>query len=104
MASFRESTVDYADFTFERQKVVCYGLQNNIGGTTTILNFPSLRLAREFRAAFLDDRSYRIIQNKAQLICLTDYATVMRNSDEDTRVRTLTFHRDYMMGTLAHAM
>ena len=46
MASFRESTVDYADFTFERQKVVCYGLQNNIGGTTTILNFPSLRLAR----------------------------------------------------------
>lgn len=104
MRSFSESTMEFADFTFEMQKVVCYGLRNNAGGTTTILNFPSVTLADEFRACYLDRASFKIIQNDAQLICLADYDTVMDRSDGDPRVRCLKYSRDFMMGTLAHAM
>ncbi|MEW9919111.1 hypothetical protein AB2B41_05830 [Marimonas sp. MJW-29] len=96
--------MEFADFTFEKQKVVCYGLLNNAGGTTTILNFSSAELADEFRATFLEDRDFRIIRNDAQLICLADYDTVMRRSDGDPRVRCLKYSRDFMMGTLAHAI
>lgn len=102
MQSYRESTMEFAAFTFERQKVVCYGLQNNAGGTTTVLNFPSLRLASDFHKAFLNRRDFQIIQNDAQLVCLADYDRVMRNSDHDPRVHYLNYSRDFMMGTLAH--
>jgi hypothetical protein len=94
--------MEFADFTFERKKVACYGLQNNAGGTTTILNFPSVRLASDFRKAFLEGRKFRIIQNDAQLICFADYDTVVKNSDDDPRVCHLSYSRDFMMGTLAH--
>lgn len=104
MDSFQESTMEFADFIFERQKVVCYGLRNTAGGTTTILNFPSAALADSFRSAFLDNRNFRIVQNEAQLVCLADYDTVMRKSDDDPRVRYLHYSRDFMMGTLAHIM
>lgn len=104
MPSYRESTMEFADFTFERQKVVCYGLQNNAGGTTTILNFPSVDLANEFCEEFLDKRELRIIQNDAQLICLAEYDEVMRKADGDPRVRYLNYNRDFLMGTLAHVV
>ncbi|MGA9254688.1 MAG: hypothetical protein WBV78_06040 [Roseobacter sp.] len=102
MQSFDESKIEYADFAFERGKVVCYGLLNNAGGTTTVLNFPSVKLAEKFRVAFLRDRNFQIMQNAAQVICLADYDTVMRKSDKDPRVRYLNYNRDFMMGTLTH--
>ena len=102
MQSYRESQVEFADFIFDRQKVVCYGLQNTAGGTATLLNFPTPRLAAAFRRAYLGARSFQIIENEAQLICLADYDTVMRKSDDDPRVRALRYNRDFMMGTLAH--
>ena len=52
MAEFVESALEFANFTFERKKVVCYGLQNAAGGTTTILNFPSEGLADAFHERF----------------------------------------------------
>lgn len=104
MQGYEESQMEFADFIFDRQKVVCYGLCNNAGGATTILNFPSVRMADAFREAYLRQRNFRIVQNEAQLICLTDYDTVMRRSEDDPRVRCLTYGRDYMMGTLAHVM
>ena len=103
MKSFDESRIEYADFAFERKKVVCYGLLNTAGGATTVLNFPSANLADEFRDAFLRDRNFQILQNDAQVICLADYDTVMRKSDQDPRVRYLKYNRDFMMGTLSHA-
>lgn len=102
MQDFDESRIEFADFFFERRKVVCYGLHNTAGGATTILNFPTCQLADQFSAAFLQERNFQIVQNDAQLICLADYETVMRRSDEDPRVRYLTCNRDFMMGTLAH--
>ena len=102
--SFEESRVEYADFSFQRSKVICYGLLNTAGGATTILNFATDSLADEFSDAFLSDRSFQIVRNGAQLICLTDYDTVMRRSDQDPRVRHLCYSRDFMMGTLAHAV
>lgn len=102
MQDFRESTMIFADFTFDRQKVVCYGLQNNAGGATTVLNFPSVTTADAFREAFLNQRNFQIVQNDAQLICLKDYDTVMRKSEDDPRVRWLNYNRDFMMGTLSH--
>ena len=102
MQSYLESIIEFADFTFERQKVVCYGLQNKAGGTTTILNFPSARLMQEFSQAFLSDRRFQIIQNGAQIICLAEYDRVMQKSDNDPRVHYLNYSRDFMMGTLAH--
>ncbi len=104
MKSFDESKIEYADFAFECKKVVCYGLLNNAGGKTTVLNFPSVKLADDFCDAFLRDRSFKILQNNAQLICLTDYDTVMRKPDQDPRVRSLNYNRDFMMGTLAHVI
>lgn len=101
---YGESTVEFADFTFDNQKAVCYVLQNNAGGTTTIINFASERLADRFRAAYLRDLNIRIIQNEAQLICFADYDTVMRGSQDDPRVQALHYNRDYMMGTLGHMM
>ena len=102
MNGFDESIMEYASFMFERQKVVCYGLQNAAGGTTTVLNFPCPRLADQFQAAFLADRNFEIVQNQAQLLCMADYDTVMRRSDHDPRVKYLTYNREFMMGTLAH--
>jgi hypothetical protein len=99
---YRESIVEFADFAFEREKVVCYGLQNNGGGTTTVFNFPSQQLAQSFREAFLCERNFKIVQNDAQLICFADYDRVMRKLDDDPRVRYLNYNRDFMMGTLAH--
>ena len=84
--------------------MVCYGLQNNAGGATTILNFTSSSMADAFRNAFLHKRSFEVLQNGAQLVCLTDYDTVMRKSDDDPRIRFLNYNRDFMMGTLAHLM
>ncbi len=100
--SFQESTVEFASFIFERQKVVCYGLLNNAGGTTTILNFPDDNLALSFQLSCLDKRNFQLMQNGAQLICFADYETVMRNSEDDARIRHLNYTRDFMMGTLAH--
>ena len=102
MGRFDESKIEYADFAFERSKVVCYGLLNNAGGATTVLNFSSVKLADKFHEAFLRDRNFPIVQNDAQVICLSDYDTVMRKSDKDPRVRYLNYNRDFMMGTLAH--
>lgn len=102
MSDFTEGQMEFADFLFERQKVVCYGLQNTAGGTTTILNFPSKRLADEFRRTFLDGRSFTLIQNEAQLLCFADYDAVMRRAEDDARVRYLHYNRDFMMGTLQH--
>lgn len=99
---YGESKMEFADFTFDRQKAVCYGLQNNAGGTTTIINFASQKLADRFRSAYLRDLEIRIIQNEAQLICFADYETVMRQSQDDPRVQSLHYNRDYMMGTLGH--
>ena len=104
MPDYTESEVEFADFTFERQKVVCYGLRNRAGGDTTVLNFCSRRAAQAFRSAFLQERSFDILQNDAQIICLTDYDTLMRRSNDDPRVRCLNYSRDFMMGTLAHVM
>ena len=104
MPNFDESKIEYADFTFERMKVICYGLLNTAGGTTTILNFPTSKLAEKFREAFLRDRKFQIVQNNAQLICLADYDTVMRRSDHDPRVQQLKYNRDFMMGTLSHVV
>lgn len=102
MTEFVESALEFANFTFESNKVICYGLKNKAGGTTTILNFPSDGVADAFDRAFLRGRNFDIIHNGAQIICLTDYDTVMRKSDHDPRVRTLHYSRDYMMGTIAH--
>lgn len=98
---FEESKIEFADFSFDRQKVACYGLNNNAGGATTVLNFPSVLLADEFKEAYLEDRSFMVAQNKAQIVCFADYETVMRRSDEDARVRLLQYNRDFMMGSLA---
>ena len=103
MTSFRESTIEFANFNFERQKVVCYGLKNHSGGATTVFNFPTLALASKFRQNFLQNRDFETIQNAAQIICLADYDRVMRRSDNDPRVRCLHYNREFMMGTLAHA-
>ncbi|EDM70313.1 hypothetical protein RAZWK3B_06472 [Roseobacter sp. AzwK-3b] len=102
MPQFDESALEFANFIFDRKKVVCYGLQNAAGGTTTILNFPTASLADAFRTAFLEGRNFRIVQNGAQIICLADYETVMRCSSDDPRVQPLRYSRDYMMGTLSH--
>ncbi|MEM6887448.1 MAG: hypothetical protein AAF636_04830 [Pseudomonadota bacterium] len=102
MYSFEESKIEFADFVFEQEKVVCYGLLNNAGGTTTVLNFPSATLADQFFVAFLRNRNFEIIQNDAQLICLAEYDAVMRKSDQDPRVRYLNYNREFMMGTLTH--
>ncbi len=102
MDTYSENTLEYADFMFERQKVVCYGMKNNAGGATTILNFPSRALAAEFADAFLHDRAFEIMANDAQIICMAEYDRVMRLSGDDPRVRFLNYCRDYMMGTLAH--
>ena len=85
MKDFEESLVEFADFSFDRQKVACYGLQNNAGGTTTVLNFPSVGLADEFREAFLCERTFQVLQNDAQVICFADYDTVMRRSNKTAR-------------------
>lgn len=102
MPNYTESKMEFADFLFERQKVVCYGMRNKAGGDTTVLNFPSEQLACDFRETFLHDRSFGVLQNEAQLICLTDYDTLMRWPGDDPRVHFLTYSRDFMMGTLAH--
>ena len=102
MQNFDESTIEYAAFAFERRKVVCYGFLNNAGGMTTVLNFPSSGLGDRFRGEFLRERSLQIVQNDAQVICLTDYDHVMRKSDADPRIHHLNYNRDFMMGTLAH--
>jgi len=102
MTRFNESLMEYASFLFERQKVVCYCLQNSAGGTTTVLNFSGSELARQFQANFLADRNFEVLHNHAQLLCMADYDTVMRKSDHDPRVKHLTYNRDFMMGTLAH--
>ncbi|WP_223428957.1 hypothetical protein [Tateyamaria pelophila] len=83
--------IEFADFTFELKKVVCYGFRNNAGGTTTVLNFSSVGAAHEFREAFLQTRNFLVIRNDAQLICMTDYESVMRKSEDDPRVRFLHF-------------
>lgn len=102
MQGFNESKIEYADFVFDRKKVACYGMINNAGGSTTVLNFPSIELADEFRGAFLADRSFPFFRNLAQLICLADYDTVMHESDNDPRVRYLNYNRNFMLGTLDH--
>lgn len=102
MRRFDESKVEYAGFAFERSKVVCYGLVNNAGGSTTVFNFPSVKLADRFQSAFLADSDFQTLQNDAQVICLTDYDTVMRKSLEDPRIRYLSYNRDFMMGTISH--
>ena len=102
MGNFDESVMEYASFRFERAKVVCYGLHNAAGGTTTILNFPSARLARQFHDAFLSGRTFPVMQNQAQLLCMAHYDLVMQQSDPDPRVKSLTYSRDFMMGTLSH--
>ena len=102
MDTFGDSRIEYADFTFECSKVVCYGLLNRAGGTTTILNFQSVRLADLFEETFLTDRNFQVVRNEAQVICLTDYDTVMRKSGDDPRIRFMTHNRDFMTGTLAH--
>lgn len=102
MKSHPESTVEFASFIFEQQKVACYGLLNNAGGNTTVLNFPSESAAVSFQTAFLKNRNFQLIQNDAQLICFADYETVIHKSEDDARVRHLSYSRDFMMGTLAH--
>lgn len=102
MKSYQESTIEFASFIFEQQKVACYGLLNNAGGNTTVLNFPNERAAVSFQMAFLNNRNFQLIQNDAQLICFADYETVMHRSEDDARVRHLNYSRDFMMGTLAH--
>ena len=102
MPNFSDSKIEYADFAFERKKVVCYGLLNNAGGATTVLNFPNSKLANCFCDAFLRDRNFQTLQNDAQLICLANYDTVMRKSEDDPRVCFLKYNRDFMMGTLSH--
>ena len=102
MNGFDESLMEYASFLFERQKVVCYCLQNTAGGTTTILNFQNSKLAAQFHAQFLADRNFEVVHNQAQLLCMADYDTVMRRSARDPRVKYLTYNREFMMGTLSH--
>lgn len=104
MQGFQESTMEFATLVFETQKVVCYSLHNNAGGTMTVMNFPSRELADLFRATCLSDRNFQIIQNDAQIACMTDYDTVMRRSQDDPRIKSLTYSRDFMMGTLSHIM
>lgn len=104
MYDFEESRVEFAHFAFDRQKVACYGLQNTAGGSTTVLNFPSRALADAFDTAFLRDRNFEILRNEAQIICLTDYDSVMRRSGDDPRIRHLNYNREFMMGTLAHVL
>jgi len=99
-----ESTIEYADFAFQNRKVVCYGLLNTAGGATTVLNFSTIDLADEFSNAFLSDRSFQTVRNAAQIVCLANYDTVMRRSDHDPRVRQLCYSRDFLTGTLAHAV
>ncbi|PUB13181.1 hypothetical protein [Yoonia sediminilitoris] len=102
MQSYTESIIEFADFTFERRKVVCYGLQNKAGGTTTVLNFPTIELAAEFHGIFLSGRNFLIVENGAQIICLAEFDRVMQNAGDDPRVRFQNYDRNYMMGTLAH--
>lgn len=102
MQYFDESRIEFADFAFERQKVACYGLRNNGGGATTVLNFPSKTLADAFYDSFLRDRRFEIFHNHAQVICLTDYEHVMRRTYDDPRIRHMNYNRDFMMGTLEH--
>jgi len=102
MQSFDESRIEYADFIFDCAKVVCYGLRNTAGGSTTVLNFPTPDLAETFSDAFLRERQFQTLRNGAQVICLAEYDRVMRRSDSDPRVRALSYNRDFMMGTLAH--
>ncbi|MDJ0822814.1 MAG: hypothetical protein QNJ09_13515 [Paracoccaceae bacterium] len=104
MQDFDQSKIEYAGFIFDRRKVACYGMINNAGGTTTVLNFASSDLASSFCCAFLEDRNFGIVKNDAQVICLADYDTVMRKSNDDPRVKSLNYSRDFMMGTLAHVM
>ncbi len=104
MPAFDESKIEYADFVFDCSKVACYGMINNAGGATTVLNFPSTKLADAFCGAFLENRNFETLRNDAQLICLADYDTVMRKSNDDPRVRYLNYNRDFMMGTLGHVM
>jgi len=102
MQHFDESTIEFADFAFERQKVACYGLQNNGGGATTVLNFPSKSLADDFHDSFLKNRHFNVFRNEAQIICLTGFERVMRLSNDDPRIRHLKYNRNFMMGTLEH--
>ena len=102
MKSYQESTIEFGSFIFEGQKVACYGLLNNAGGNTTVLNFPNKSAAVSFQMAFLNNRNFQLMRNNAQLICFTDYETVMRRSEDDIRIRHLNYSRDLMMGTLAH--
>ena len=102
MKDFDESALEFANFIFDRKKVVCYGLQNAASARQTIINFPVETRSDAFRAPVLLGRNFRIIQNGAQIICLADYDTVMRRSAEDPRIQPLRYSRDYMMGTLSH--
>lgn len=102
MKHFDESEIEYASMVFDRQKVVCYGMNNFAGGMTTVLNFPTVELAGAFREVFLSDRNFQTVQNEAQLICFADYDSVMRTAEDDPRVRPLCYNRDFLMGTLAH--
>ena len=102
MQNLCESTIEYAGFIFDRRKVACYGMINKAGGITTVLNFDSTEVAASFCGAFLEDRNFRIVTNDAQVICLADFDTVMRRSNDDPRVQQLNYCRDFMMGTLAH--
>lgn len=102
MTEFYESPMEYASFIYERSKVICYGLKNNAGGTVTVLNFVNNLLADQFKSDFLTDISFEVVHNQAQLLCLSDYDTVMRRSNSDPRVKYLHYNRDFMMGTLAH--
>ena len=94
--------MEYASFIYERSKVNCYGLNNNADGTVTVLNFVDRTLAKQFKAEFLTDRGFEVFHNQAQLVCLSDYDTVMRRSDNDPRVKYPHYKREFMMGTLAH--
>ena len=102
MTEFYESPMEYASFIYERSKVICYGLKNNAGGTVTVLNFVDRILAEQFKVEFLTDRGFEVFHNQAQLVCLSDYDTVMRRSNNDPRVKYLHYNREFMMGTLAH--
>ncbi len=89
MPRMQQHAPEFADFVFGRRKVVVYGLRNGAGDTTTVLTFPTGRLADAFRAAFLRERNFRIIQQGPQISCLADYTTVMRPTAHDPRVQPL---------------